>query len=79
MEGVRNLPLAADVTEANFFEVYGLSPAATDFLAGRKVLSLSDYSSFFEYYRAQGLTREQMADLFLWTSTSGYPNVGSLL
>jgi hypothetical protein len=79
MEGVRNLPLAADVTEANFFEVYGLSAADKDFLTGQKVLSLGDYPSFFAYYRGKGLTREQMADVFLWTSNSGYPDVGSLL
>lgn len=79
MADVRNLRLAKSVKEANFFEVTGLSPDDRAFLAQQNVLSLGDYPSFFKYYRDRGMTREQMADLFLWTSMSGYPDVGYLL
>lgn len=79
MQGVQNLALAADVTDANFFEVSGLSTGDAAFLAGQKVVSLGDYGLFFDYYRAKGFTREQMADIFLWASASTYPDVGSLL
>jgi hypothetical protein len=78
MHDVRNLA-AAVVSEANFFEVSGLSQKDKDFLAGQDVVSLGDYPTFFDYYRAQGLTREQIADTFLWSSAPDYPDVGSLI
>ena len=73
MDGVRNLSLAADVTEANFFEVSGLSQENREFLARQRVVSLGDYPTFFDYYRKQGFTRDQMADLFLWDFDLGLP------
>jgi hypothetical protein len=79
MHDVRNLELAADVNEANFFEVSGLSQKDEEFLAGKNVLSLGDYATFFDYYRDRGLTRDQIADTFLWTSAPDYPDVGSVI
>jgi hypothetical protein len=42
----------------------------------RNTVSLGDYGAFFKFYEAQGMTRSELDDLFLWTA---HPHFASLL
>jgi uncharacterized protein YjbI with pentapeptide repeats len=76
MTGVRNLKSVSSMEFANFYEVQGLSVEDREVVSEGNTLSLGDYVAFFEFYQAQGMTRSELSDVFLWTA---HPNFASLL
>jgi hypothetical protein len=76
MTGVKNLDSVSSMEFANFYEVDGLSVEDRRAVSGHKTLSLRDYGVFFEFYRAQGMSRSELSEVFLWTA---HPHFASIL
>jgi hypothetical protein len=57
--------------EANFYQV-DIDENNLKIIAGYETLSISNYPDLFKYHRSQGMTKAELADLFLWTAHS-YP------
>lgn len=76
MTAIQNLKSVSSMEFANFYEVQGLSVEDRQVVSERNTLSLGDYGALFEFYRALGMTRSDLGDVFLWTA---HPHFASLL
>jgi Pentapeptide repeats (8 copies) len=71
MRDVRNLALVKSMDEANFFEVT-LNDPDKDTVSENRTISVDNYPELFDYFRDKGMTRDEIANVFLWAAHS-YP------
>ena len=74
MWDIKNLADVKTMDNANLFQV-ALSEEDRKTVSEHRTLNISNYPELFAHYRAQGMTKAELRDLFLWTSHS-YPGAG---
>lgn len=79
MHNVRNLDSVSSMTLANFYNVEGLSTVDQQIVAEGDTVSLSDYGSFIRFYKARGMSRAEISDVFLWTAHPYFTSIVPVL
>ena len=72
MIGIKNLSLIKSMHEANTYGIQ-INPEDKEVLSNYKTLSIRNYPLFYKYFQKNGISKEQLREIFLWTAHS-YPS-----